>query len=206
MTGLHDRFLWLPLIFAASCASAQEAPPPNTYLPNQDVRVDNLRPLKAQTQDRGAVLQASVETILHDQELCCGKDSALGDAVLAADPLSLKDVAVKLDGRHLLGDGRPIKVSAEFVPGASINSGVVIQSLRDGHALLLQWNSRIYVLHGTQYDETADYNAYGVIYAIRKLLLWDLRYSDERRDLAFHRDTDDLGKVQGMLVLTVSGP
>jgi hypothetical protein len=196
-----SALLTLPVL-----AHGQETNPPTTYLPNQEVHIVDLPALKAHPPDRTTVLQASVDTILHDPDLCCGKDSALGDAVLAADPRSLKDVAVKLQGRHLLGDGRPIKVSAEFVPAASINSGVVIQSLRDKHALLLQWNSRIYVLHGTVYDETADYNAYGVTYAIRRLLLWDLRYSDERRDLAFNRDSDDLGKVQGMLVMTVSGP
>jgi len=204
MHKLHLLSL-IALFSFPSFANGQETGP-TIYLPNQEIHVGDLPALTAQSHDATAVLQASVETILHDKDLCCGKDSALGDAVAAADPRSLKDVAVKLQGRHLLSDGRPIKVSAEFVPAASINSGVVIQSLRDKHAMLLQWNSRIYVLHGTAYDETADYNSFGLIYAIRKLLLWDLRYSDERRELSFNRETDDLGKVQGMLLLTVSGP
>jgi len=200
------RFLWVSALLGVCCLAGGQESPPTVYLPNQDVHIDDLPTLKAQPPDRAGVLQASVETILHDKDLCCGKDSALGDAVSAADPRSLKEVAVKLNGRHLLGDGRPIQVKAEFVPYGSINSGIIIQSLRDKHAMLLQWNSRIYVLHGTIFDETADYNGSGVIYAIHKLLLWDLRYSDERRDLIFNRETDDLAKVQGMLLLTVTGP
>ena len=203
MHKLHLLSL-IALFSFPSFANGQETGP-TIYLPNQEIHVGDLPALTAQTHDATAVLQASVETILHDKDLCCGKDSALGDAVAAADPRSLKDVAVKLQGRHLLSDGRPIKVIAEFVPGTSINSGQVIQSLRDKHAMLLQWDSHFYVLHGSVFDEITDYN-HALSYSIRRLLLWDLRYSDERRELAFERETDDLSKVQGMLVLTVSGP
>jgi hypothetical protein len=100
VTRLQNIFFSLLLVLVANSAFAQETPPPTTYLPNQEVRVENLRALKAPPQDRTGVLQASVDAILHDPDLCCGKDSALGDAVLAADPTSLKDVATKLDGRH----------------------------------------------------------------------------------------------------------
>ncbi len=194
----------LCVALTARLSYGQETPP-RTYIPNQEVRVDDLPTLTAQSHAAAEVLQASVETILHDKDLCCGKDSALEDSVLAADPKSLKDVASKLQGRHLLSDGRPIKTTAEFVPATSINSGQVVQSIRDKRAMLLQWNSHVYVLYGAVFDETGDYNS-GFTYAITKLLLLDLRFSDARREVTFNRDTDDLGKVQGMLVLTVSGP
>jgi hypothetical protein len=36
-----------------------------------------------------------------------------------------------------------------------------------------------------------------------KLYLQDPRFSDEHREVVFNRETDDLAKVQGVLVATV---
>ncbi|MGA8761745.1 MAG: hypothetical protein WB562_02560 [Candidatus Sulfotelmatobacter sp.] len=197
------RFLYVALIlvFVFQFAHGQD-----TYLPNQEVRIDDLPAVKAQSKDASAVLLAAIETVLHDKELCCGKDSALEDSVLSADPLSLQDVSVKLQGRHHLSDGRPIVVTAEYVPASSINSGELIKSLRDKHALLMQWNSHVYVLYGTNFYETIDYSTGSTTDAIRKLLLLDPRFSYERRQASFNRETDDWQKVQGFLRLTVALP
>jgi hypothetical protein len=34
---------------------------------------------------------------------------------------------------------------------------------------------------------------------IRKILLWDTRFSDARREVVFDRETADVSKVQGLL-------
>jgi hypothetical protein len=81
-------------------------------------------------------------------------------------------------------------VTAEYFEPAAINSGMLLGSLRDKHALLLQWNAHIYVCYGAIYDELYDEN--GVLqYSIRNFLLLDTRYSDSRREVIFHRQTDD---------------
>jgi hypothetical protein len=171
--------------------------------PNQEIRVSGLRPLMARSHDRSDVLLTSLDTVLHDRSICCGTDSALGDSAEKANPLSLKDVASKLQGRHLLSDGRPIMVTAEYFEPAAINSGMLIGTLRDKHALLLQWNSHVYVCYGAIYDELYDEN--GLLqYSIRSFLLLDTRYSDSRREVIFNRQTDDWSKVQGMLRVTVA--
>jgi len=36
---------------------------------------------------------------------------------------------------------------------------------------------------------------------IHKFLLWDTRFSDSRRTVVFDRETEDPGKVQGLLFL-----
>ena len=169
----------------------------------QEVRVTALRTLMARSHDRSDVLLTSLDTILHDRSICCGKDSALGDSAERADPLSLKDVAAKLQGRHLLDDGRPIMVTADYFEPDAINSGMLVGTLRGKHALLLQWNSHVYVCYGATYDEIYDENRM-VVYSIRTFLLLDTRYSDSRRELVFNRRTDDWSKVQGMMRLTVS--
>jgi hypothetical protein len=199
---LHFLYVSVFLALVLQLAHGQEY----TYLPNQEVRIDDLPIVKARSSGATAVLVAAIETILHDKNLCCGKDDALADSVLSADPSSLKDLSVKLQGRQHLSDGRPIMVTAQYVPASAMNSGQIVQSLRDKHAMLMQWNSHVYVLYGTIFVETIDPNSGATMYAIRKLLLLDPRFSDERRQVSFNRETDDLGKVQGMLLLTVALP
>jgi hypothetical protein len=171
-----------------------------------DVRVSGLPSLMARSHDLADVLPTSIDTILHDRRLCCGTDSSLGDSVAAADPRSLQDIGNKLQGRHLLPDGRPITVTAEYWPASAINSGKVIGSLTDQHALLMTWNSHLYVVYGAVYqwamfggDEGATAQT-----VIRKFLLLDTRYSDFRRRVVFDRATDDLSKVQGMLYIALA--
>jgi len=201
------HLLYVPVFLALVLPLAYGQQEGDSYVlhPNQEVRIEDLSAVKAQSTGGAAVLLAAVETVLHNQDLCCEQDSALADSVISADPLSLKDLSVKLQGRHLLSDGRPIIASAEYLPPSSINPDQIIKSLRDKHAILMQWNSHVYVLYGTTFDETR-YNSGLRMYAIRKLLLLDPRFSDERREVSFNRETDDWGKVQGMLMLTVTLP
>ena len=170
---------------------------------NQEIRVSGLRALVARSHEPSDVLLTSLDTVLHDRSVCCGRDSALGDSAEKANPLSLKDVVSKLQGRHLLSDGRPIMVTAEYFEPAAINSGMLIGTLRDKHALLLQWNAQVYVCYGVIYDELYDEND-GLQYSIRSFLLMDTRYSDSRREVVFNRQTDDWSTVQGMLRVTVA--
>lgn len=169
------------------------------YPVKEVVQVSSLRALTARSHAPSDVLRTSLDTILHDRSICCGKDSALEDSAERADPASLKDVAAKLQGRHLLSDGRPITITAVYLEPQGINSGMLIATLRDKHALLLSWNSHLYVCYGVTYVK--DYNAKtgAELDTINKFLLLDTRYSDSRREVVFDRETDDWSKVQGML-------
>jgi hypothetical protein len=170
-----------------------------TYPSLQEVRVDGLSSLMARTHDPSDVLLTSLDTIFHDREICCGKDSALEDSALRADPKSLKDIATKLQGRHLLSDGRPIMVNAEYIEPDKLNGSLLITTLRNKHALLLEWDSHVYVCYGVTYRYDYDANTGAEMDTILKFLLLDTRYSDSRRALVFDRDTDDWAKVQGVL-------
>lgn len=184
------------------CSQAQQA---QQYLPNQEVRVNGFQPAEARAHDALSVLAASLATLIQNKDVCCGKNSALEDAVAALDPHALKDAAAKLNGRHLLSDGRPFTVTAQFYPGDAINSGILIQSLHSNQPMLLQWDSHTYVLYGAAYDETTDQFA-NLNYSIRSLQLWDLRYTDYRRKATFNRQTDDPAKLQGLMTISVALP
>jgi len=181
-------------LVVCSFAYAQE------YYPNKEVRINDLPPLTAKSKDASDVLAASVEIILRDKEICCGKNSALEDSIQRADPKSLKDVAARLQGRHLLSDGRPIVITADYEPAPAVNSGNLISVLTEKQALLMLWNSHLYVVYGVIYNTTYSPDS-GRMDSIVKILLLDTRFSDQRREVIFDRATDDWGKVQGMLML-----
>jgi hypothetical protein len=165
---------------------------------DQEIQVHNLPSLTARTHDPSDVLLTSLDTVIHNRDFCCGKDSALEDSSLAADPKSLEDVASRLEGRHLLSDGRPIMVTTAFLPTNALSSGHLIWMILDQHAALMEWNSHLYVVHGVVYFWTYDENG-GRSAEIHKLLLWDPRYSDSRREVTFTRGVDDAGNIQGLL-------
>lgn len=172
---------------------------------NQDttLEVSGLPMVTARAPHSADALLAALDTVFHDRDICCGKDSALEDSAAAADPKSLKDVASKLGGRHLLGDGRPIKVTAEYLTPDQVSAGQLITMMTQQHAPLMEWNSHVYVVHGIVYLWTSSGNPESGTEetVIHKFLLWDTRYSDSRREVVFDRTTEDANKVQGLLFL-----
>ena len=165
---------------------------------DQEVEVHNLPSLMARSHDRFEVLLTSLDTVLHDRDVCCGKDSALEDSLQAADPKSLKDVASRLQGRHLLSDGRPIMVTAEYLTSTDVTSGHMITMITNQHAAIMEWDSHLYVVHGVAYIWISDGEG-GMYTQLHKFFLSDPRYSDSRREVTFTIGTDDVSKVQGVL-------
>lgn len=174
-----------------------------TIRPNQEIRVPDLPRLKARTRDRSDVLLTSLDIIFHNHEICCGRDSALEDSAQQADPRSMKDIVAKVQGRHLLGDGRPITVNVTDMMPYSPNPTAIVDALAKKQALLLMWNSRLYVLAGALYDESY-YQDGTTTDTINKFYLLDTRYSDGRREVTFTRLKDDWNDVQGLLLLSFS--
>lgn len=172
---------------------------------NQEVRISDLPPLTAKSRSASDVLATSVAIVFRDKEICCGRKSALVDLVQSADPKSLKDVADMLQGRHPLSDGRPIVIAAEYMPATSVNAAWLIGTLKAKRALIMEWNSHLYVVYGVTFVETQDQSG-AISDAIRTLLLLDTRFSDARREVSFNRLTDDWSKVQGLLTLTAAPP
>jgi hypothetical protein len=173
---------------------------------DQEIEVRGLSSITSLSPHSSDVLVTSLTAIIHDSEVCCGRDSALEDSVAKADPKSLQDVAAKLNGRHLLGDGRSIAVNAEFFPADKMSAGYLVTTMASQRAALMEWNSRIYIVHGLVFfwaeSGTSDAPA-SPVPVVHKFLLWDSRYSDSRREVVFNRDSDDLGKVQGFLFIQV---
>ena len=187
--------LFLASLLAGGVAYGQ------AYSTEREVRVPGLRAPMARSHDPGVVLLTSLDILLNNKGVCCGKDSALADSAEKADPLSLKDVAAKLQGRHLLSDGRPIMVTATYLDAQAVNGALLIATLREKHALLLGWNSHLYVCYGVTYREDYDANG-GLMDTVLRFRLIDPRYSDSQREVLFDRATDDWGRVQGMLWLS----
>jgi hypothetical protein len=177
----HGFVLWIMVlpVMAPCFAVGQETPGGwKVYRPNQEVRVPQLRQLMARTHDLSDALLTSLDIVFHDPNVCCGRASALADRALTANPLSLKEIASKIRGRQLLGDGRPIMLSADLLPTSpSLDiSWQIVGLLRDKQALLIVWDSHLYVLYGAIFDEVGSEDGSSA-FMIHKLLLLDTRYS-----------------------------
>jgi hypothetical protein len=61
-------------------------------------------------------------------------------------------------------------------------------------------------LYGANFNETRDPSSGVRDYAIRKLLLLDLRFSDQQRETSFDRETDDWGTIQGLMTVAFEMP
>lgn len=187
------------LISICSFACGQDNPPGRESHPNQQVRLENVPSLTADSTNSAVVLATALEMIFQDKAVCCGRNSALEDQ-LPSEPKSLKEVSAKLQGRHVLSDGRPIMVTAEFFPASSVGPNLIVVALQDQRPFLILWKSNFYVLYGAVYNETV-FSDGSRLYAIKKLMLLDPRYSDYRREATFNRETDDWSTVEGLLML-----
>ena len=87
-----------------------------TIHPNLEARISGLPFLQAQSTDAPDVLAAALATVLKDRDLCCDRQSALEGRLPQSDPVSLKEVAAKLQGRQLLGEESVADVTEERVP------------------------------------------------------------------------------------------
>jgi hypothetical protein len=187
---------------ATSLVSAQDIPTPTTvFLQNQVVRIANLPSLTAPSSNPAAVLATSLETVIQDKDVCCGKNSGLEDALLSAS--SLKDLSAKAQGRHVLSDGLSTNIRTEYLPQSSLNDRFLVSTLTNQQPMLIEWKSRVYVLYGAVYDETRTYNPDAWQFTIHKLLLLDVRFSDHRREVEFNNDSDDWKTIPGLLTLSV---
>ncbi len=202
---IRSRRVWpiaLVMLATGFVHGQQDVPAGYVFHADQEVRVRDLSPQVARSTSTTAVLIAVLETIFRDAAVCCGKNSALQDGVEAADPLSLKDVGAKIQGRRPGQDGRPVTITAEYMAPDSISPGQIISPLQSNRALLMLWKSRLYLLYGAGFDEKLYYTGQRD-YIIHKLFLLDLRFSDSRREVSFNRESDDWSKVQGLLALSV---
>lgn len=196
----------LLLILVSCFAFGQENPGGwQVYRANEEVRVPQLPALMARSHDPSDVLLTSLDIAFHDRSICCGKDSALEDRALAAFPVSLKDVASRIRGQQILSDGRRVQITAEVLPDAlGIDiSPRIVGSLLQKQAMLMVWNSHLYILYGAVFDAVGNDDGSSQ-FMIHKLFLLDARYSGPRRELIFNRDIDDWAKVDGLLLLGVA--
>ena len=173
-----------------------------------ETRVDTLPTLVARSKDPMDVLLTALAIVFRDKEICCEKDSALGDQVRTADPKSLQDVASKLNGRHLLSDGRPFMVTADYMAPEAMNSGTLISMMTAQRAGLMQWNAHLYVVDGVIYRWIiiGDDPPSAPMTVIHKFLLRDPRFTDQRQKVEFNRSSDDITKIGGLLFVQTKLP
>ena len=199
----HLPALILLLILASfCCANAQtEGQSPPVVLLNQQVQVAALPSIVADSKTESDVMTASVALAVMDAEICCGRRSALEDQT--GSSRSLKELGEKLRGKRYLNSGSSIVIADQYWLGASVNADIIVNTLMAQRPLIMHWNGHFYVAYGAVFDEYR-YADGPDEHVIHKLLLIDPRFSDHRRYAVFNRETDDWGRVSGLLALVIT--
>jgi hypothetical protein len=194
------------LLIIFGCVSAQgqlEGTDGYVFHPNQEVRVESLPSNVAASKSDCDVMAASLAIAVMDRAVCCGRKSALEDQAAAIEGTSLKALGEKLRGKHYLDSGETIVVADHYWSGAAANPQDIVGSLMAQRPLIMDWDGHLYVVYGSLFDEYRYYSG-NVTWVIKKLSLVDTRFSDKRRYVSFDRQTDDWGKVTGLLALTIT--
>jgi len=205
--------LLLIVIIISCCVKANSQTCGYLVQRDQKVRVAALPSTVAASTSESDVLVASVATAVMNRDICCGRRSALEDQIIVASAstgkISLRELGEKLRGKHYLDDGSSIFVADQFWPAASIvqksvTPGDIINSLMAQRPLLMNWAGHLYVLYGVAFDVCIDNNSGAEFPSIRTLLLVDTRFSGTQRYVSFNVQTDDWGKVTGLLALAIT--
>jgi hypothetical protein len=107
-------------------------------------------------------------------------------------------------GDYVLDDGRRIKISADFTPGAPTNMDPLISGLQAGRTAMMLFDHRIMLLKAVKYDDIL--RTYRDHYAVsREIHLVDPMQpvSSKDRVVVFTRDKDDPARFQGVITLRV---
>ncbi len=195
----------LLIIIMSCCMNANSQDYYDSYIvrPNQEVQIASLPSVVAASKSKSDVMVSSVATAVIDPDVCCGRNSALVDRVDSANGRSLMLLGEKLRGKHYMDSGLSIVVTDQYWPGASVNADDIVASLMARRPLLMDWSGRLYVLYGAVFDEYI-YTSGKDVRVIHTLMLVDTRFSDRRRYVSFNRQTDDWGKVTGLLALAIT--
>ena len=189
--------IWVCFV-AAVCGAQYRSTP-------KEMQVSNMHFVSAGFSHPIAELSAALETMLANPDICCGKKSSLVDVVAACESCSLRELGTKLAGRHVLPDGRPFLVSADYEPKSTTGPAdpvvpKILLSIHAQHPLLLRLDSHLYVIYGVTYTEAVPADNQGAgLDTIEKLQLFEPATG---KSMVFDRTKDDWSKVEGVLTLT----
>ncbi len=196
----------LCLLLAFATIAAQDTSYPSLVVhPNQEVTVKNLHLKLARWPGETAALAGALETILDFPQLCCGRNSSIPALPASARSNSLQEIAAKLNGKHVLSDGRPVFVAAHYFSASAITSHQIVAFLMENQALLVQWDSHFFVLSGAVFDDKV-YSDGNRDIILRKLRLFDPDATAAAHEITFDREKDQWSEVQGFLLIKATRP
>lgn len=189
-----------------SLAHAQEQSYPSVVVhPNQEVTVKNLHLQLARSPGETAALAGALETILDFPQLCCGRNSSIPALPTSGRSNSLQEIATKLNGKHVLSDGRPVFVAAHYFSASAITSHQIVAFLMENQTLLVQWDSHFFVLRGAVFDDKV-YSDGNRDIILRKLRLFDPDATAAAHEITFDREKNQWSQVQGFLLIKATRP
>lgn len=132
-------------------------------------------------------------TRLNGGELCLPRAGAPDDLIRALE-----------SQRHVLDDGRTMRLHVRYTAGAPRSVDDLIMSLRQNRPLILFWRGHACLLSAMTYDEFIGPNG-ARIFEVRDLSLVDAYYKpgERGRTGTFVKGANDLAELDGMMQVQV---
>ena len=202
MTDIGSKLLFSMLALSVSgLAQVDSSRQVFAYRPDQEVRLQNVALPPSSGTDPHASTIAMLTAVFNDPEVCCGADSALRSELDHLDSNSLQAISDKLKGRHLIKGSRWITVESNYLAEPNITPAQLVEPVKHGQTVLLEWNRRLYLLKAVSFDEM-QYSDGTSDYVIRRLVLLDPLSKTKNHEVSFDRQKDDWGNIKGLLRLT----
>lgn len=198
------RRLFLLIVFLSSQSGlSQQLPPQGVVALNQKIVLQKLStatPPIGLAGHKKAALIVGLSVLGID----CDHYSSVLMSLESVPAGSLHDTALKVNGTSCLTTEGSVRIGMRFIPKEDIRSEYVLQCLVDRQPMLFEWKHNIYVLYGMIYDQQVGGGEnYSTYYVVRKFLLIDPRYSNQRRFVSFVPPQDKMNDVSGAAILAV---
>lgn len=172
--------------------------------PDQIAELGAVKLITARQSCENWAMAAGLEMMLHEKGVSLDQSfwvMRLNYGEICADLPSIDDLAKVVNNEFVLDDGRHVRLELQFTPGAPDHVDSIIAGLQQKQVAMVIYRSHPYYLSGITYDEYIGKDG-SRLFEIKELRLANTFAG--RPGIAFERERDDTGEIQGIVTLTVT--
>lgn len=198
----------LALALAAPAAAKDNKGMPTLYkLADQVAEIAGLTVPQAKQQCANWAWAAVVEAVLTHQQVALPQElwvmRAHGGEVCVEAAPDFERITRAVSGEFVLDDGRKLRLTSRYRPGAPTNIGELASTLKLGRPPVVFWRGHAYLLQGAAYDEYIYPNAQR-LYVVQRLTLLDPFQIGEKQRVEFINSGDAAAELDGILELEIT--
>jgi len=172
--------------------------------PDQTADLGSLKLITAKQSCENWAVAAGMETMLQAKGVSLDQNfwvMRLNYGEICADLPSIDALAKVVNNEFVLEDGRHVRLELQFTPGAPGHVDSIIAGVQEKQVAMLIYRRHPYYISGVTYDEYIGKDG-SRLFEIKELRLANTFAG--RPGLAFERERDDAGEIQGIMTVTVA--